>query len=291
MNSFNPDNYIKKIFKTISKYNLVQNGDKIFVGLSGGKDSGSACYLLSKYIKEKNINSEIVAFYIKLGNFIPEEVVNTIKTQAEISNVSLKIYDIKDYGISYEKIARLSRPICSSCGTIKRYLMNKIPREEGATKLCTGHHGDDFIVFFMKNILGKNIEWISKFTPLLLGEGKQLSRIRPLFFSNGEENRKFCAYINLPYIQEDICPHSLLKQKIDKRREKWYKIIEEISNWQPNFREYFLEGIIEIAKVLSSNKERLRECKLCGEPTNTEICAFCRLLEIQKKLEIYNNQP
>ncbi|MCM8786177.1 MAG: adenine nucleotide alpha hydrolase family protein, partial [Candidatus Omnitrophica bacterium] len=161
--------YKKKVFKTIEKYKLIEKDDKIFVGLSGGKDSGSACYLISEYARQNKINCEFVGFYIKLGDFIPEKVIGVIKKQAEMCRIELKIYNVNDFGIDYEKIAKLNRPICSSCGTIKRYLMNKISREEGATKLCTGHHGDDFIVFFMKNIIGKNIEWISKFTPYLKG--------------------------------------------------------------------------------------------------------------------------
>ncbi|MFN4227949.1 MAG: ATP-binding protein [Candidatus Ratteibacteria bacterium] len=277
--------YRKKVFKTIRKYKLIEDGDKIFVGLSGGKDSGSACYLISDYIRQNKIDCEIVGFYIKLGDFIPEKAIEVIKKQAEICRIELKIYNIIDFGINYEKIAKLNRPICSSCGTIKRYLMNKIPREEKATKLCTGHHGDDFIVFFMKNIIGKNIEWISKFTPYLKGEGKQLSRIRPLFFVGGEENKNFCDEIGFPYIDEDICPHKFLKQKIDKRREKWYQTIREISKWQPNFREYFLEGIIEIAKNISLNISQPNQCEVCGEPTNKKICSYCRLLNLQLSIK------
>ncbi|HOK57257.1 MAG TPA: ATP-binding protein [bacterium] len=281
MNQFNIETYRKKVFKTISKYKLVEKGDKIFIGLSGGKDSGSACYLISEYVKKNKIDCQITAFYIKLGDFIPEEIIETIKKQAEICGIELKIYNILDFGIDYSKIVKLNRPICSSCGTIKRYLMNKIPREEGANKLCTGHHGDDFIVFFMKNIIGKNIDWISKFTPFLKGNGKQLSRIRPLFFVGGKDNKNFCEEMKFPYINEDICPHKFLKQKMDKRREKWYSTIDEISKWQPNFKEYFLEGVIEIAKRLNMEMTEVLICEICGEPTNKNICAFCRLLKLQ----------
>lgn len=280
---FNIETYKRKVFKTISRYKLVEGKDKIFIGLSGGKDSGSAAHLLSEYLKENKINAELIGFYIKLGDFIPEKVIDIISKQAEICEIELKIYDIKEFGIDYEKIAKLPRPICSSCGTIKRYLMNKIPREEKATKLCTGHHGDDFIVFFIKNLIGGNIFWISKFSPLLLGENKQLTRIRPLFFVGGDENRKYCDEIGFPYIDEDICPHTFLKQKIDIRREKWYQTVREISEWQPNFRENFLKGVLLIAKEISKTSIKPYECEICGEPTNTKICAFCRLMELQNK--------
>lgn len=283
MKNFSIDTYRKKVFTTIKKFKLVENGDKVFIGLSGGKDSGAACFLLSEYVKEKKIKCDLVAFYIKLGDFIPENVINVVKKQAEICDTEFKIFDIKDAGIDYKILSRLSRPMCSSCGVIKRYLMNKIPRENEASKFCTGHHGDDFIVFFMKNMIGNNIDWIGKFTPLLPGRGKQISRIRPLFFVDGKSNKKFCETINFPYIDEDICPHSLLKQKSDKRRNRWYETIEEIEKWQPDFKGHFLKGIISLAEKINNKDEELGECEICGEPTSKRICAFCRILKLQGK--------
>ncbi len=122
MRSFNLQRYKNKVFHTISRYKLVEKGDRIFAGLSGGKDSGSALSLICEYAKEKKIDCEIVAFYIKLGNFIPNRAIDVISKQAEICQVPLEVYNIVDFGIDYRKIAALERPICSSCGVIKRYL-------------------------------------------------------------------------------------------------------------------------------------------------------------------------
>jgi len=284
MEKFEIEIYRKKVFRTISKFKLIEKGDRIFIGLSGGKDSGAACYLISEYVRKRKVQCEIIAFFIKLGDFIPEQVVETVRKQAEFCGVPFKLYNVKDFGIDFKKLSQLPRPICSSCGIIKRYLMNKIPREENANKLCTGHHGDDFIVFFMKNIIGNNIDWISKFTPLLQGRGKHISRIRPLFFVGGEENRKFCEEIKFPYIEEDICPYIFLKQKIDMRRKKWYETIEEIGKWQPNFREYMMKGILSLAERLNVMSDIPGECEICGEPTDGEICAFCKIvMQMEKK--------
>jgi len=260
MRNFSIKIYKRKIFRTISKFKLIEDGDKIFIGLSGGKDSGAACYLISEYVREKKINCELISFFIKLGDFVTDELINILEKQAEICKIPFKIYEVKNYGIDFKKLQKHPRPICSSCGIIKRYLMNKIPREEGANKLCTGHHGDDFIIFFMKNILGNNIDWIEKFTPLLPGREKQLSRVRPLFFVGIS-----------------------IKQKIDKRRKKWYETIENIEKWQPNFKEYFLKGIIALAEKIKTEEEKIKECKICGEPTSENICAFCRILKFQEK--------
>lgn len=270
----------KKVFRTISKYKLIENKDKIFVALSGGKDSATVCFLLSKYVKENKIDCEINAFHLILGDFIPKTVLNIVKKQASICKVKLKVYNVKNFGIDFEKLTNLERPICSFCGMVKRYLMNKIPREEGATKLCTGHNADDFLVFFFKNMLSKNIFWISKFLPKLEGRNKQLTRIRPLFFVSQEETKDFCKKEGIPFVEEDVCPYVILKQKMDRKREKWYKLIKEISSWQPNFRENFLQSVISVAGILQNNLSfDLKECEICKEPTSMRICSFCRLKE------------
>ncbi len=279
MKGFDLNVYSNKILRTIKKYKLVENGDKIFIGLSGGKDSASAGYFISKYVRENKINCELVAFHIVSGDFIPKKVKEVVRQQAEIFGIPFKSIELKELGIDMEEISKLPRPICSSCGTIKRYLMNKIPREMGGNKLCTGHHADDFIVFFFKNILGGNISWIAKFTPLLPGRNKSIARIRPLFFVGGEDNKNFCDTVKIPYIEEDVCPYVFLKQKMDRRREKWYETIKSISEWQPNFREYMMNGILNLASQLYSTLSEPRECKICGEPTDGEICAFCKIVK------------
>ncbi|MCD6367561.1 MAG: adenine nucleotide alpha hydrolase family protein [Candidatus Aenigmarchaeota archaeon] len=271
--------YKKKVFRTIKKYKLIVPGDKIYVALSGGKDSAAACYVLSRYVKEKEIDCDLVAFHITLGDFIPKEVREIVKKQATLCEVPLKIFSVSDFGIDMKKVSRLKRPICSNCGLIKRYLMNKIPKDKGANKLCTGHNADDFIVFFFKNLLGNHPEWTAKFLPLLPGSDGMLSRIRPLFFVGGEEDREFCESLGIPYLKEMPCPYLSIKRKMDKNRDKWFEIVENISRINPNFREQMMLGIMNVAEKFSSNLSVPNKCKICGEPTSGEICSFCKLKE------------
>ena len=269
------ERYEGKVFRVIEKFKLLREGDKVFIALSGGKDSGAAGYMLVKYVREKGIGCELTAFHMNLGLPSSKEVEEVVKEQAKKLNIPLVTCNVADYGVDMAKIAQLPRPICSSCGVIKRYLMNKIPREMGATKVATGHHADDFIVFFFKDILGGNFSWIAKFTPLLPGRGKSIARIRPLFWVGGRENKKFCDSIGLPYL-EDACPYAHLK------RGKWYEIVEYMASKQPDFRRRMMIGITKLAELLPEETQTLRECEKCGEPTSTKVCAFCRLVQAQK---------
>ena len=273
---------LEEISRTIKKYKLAKENDKIYVGLSGGKDSAVAAYSLSRYVK--NINAEVKGFFIKFADF-QKNIERVIKKQAEMFDIDLKIYDLRKEIDLFEIDKRSGRPVCSACGTIRRQLMNKLPREEGATKVATGHHGDDFIVFFLKNISGGNFFYSSKFTPLLKSNHKKvLTKIRPLFFSSEEETEKICKNLAIPLHQEDICPFISVKKKLDKNREKLYKIPKQMEKMK-GFKKQFLNGIIRLSKKLDEEKE-LKICRICGEPTNQEICGVCNL---KRKMEEKNN--
>jgi len=276
--------YEGKVFRTIKKYKLLRKGDHIFIALSGGKDSGAAGYMLVKYVREKRIDCNLTAFHINFGLPFSKRVEEIVREQARILEIPILVSNVSDYGVEMARVAKLKRPICSSCGLIKRYLMNRIPREMGATKLCTGHHADDFLIFFFKNMLGENYSWIAKFTPLLPQNGKSLARIRPLFCVGGQDNKKLCDELEFPYIEEDVCPHVFLKCGLDSKRDKWYEVIENIASWQRDFKERMMISISKLAKELSTKLDEPGECCKCGEPTNTEICAFCRLVEAQKNI-------
>jgi len=280
----NQNNYLRKVFKTIEKYKLVEDNDKIFVALSGGKDSLAALLALKKFKEEKKLGFELLGFHINLGTTGSEKVQEIIEKQCELVGVNLIVFDLNKEGINLSEIAkRKRRPVCSVCGVIKRYLMNKIPREFGATKIATGHHGDDMLVFFIKNILGMNFSWISKFRPKVESENpKLLTKIRPLFFVGRRDNEEFVRSFGLPYVQESLCLYFKEKQKLYGKTNFWYDVFDKLESDIPGIKERLLNSIIKMSSYFES-EEQLNFCKICGEPTNTEICAFCRLTEKIKK--------
>ncbi|HIQ50111.1 MAG TPA: adenine nucleotide alpha hydrolase family protein [Nanoarchaeota archaeon] len=264
-----------RIFKTIKKHKLVENRDKIFVALSGGKDSATVLFALKEYIEKNNINCELKGMHINFCLNISEKIQKIVEKQAKLAEIELEIIYLKDLGIEFQNIIKkTARSPCSICGVIKRYLMNKIPREKGANKIATGHNMDDFIVFFFKNFLNKNFEWISKFKPKIESEHKKLiTKIRPLFYVGNKECELFCKELGIEYTPPGICPYTPFKSK------KWYEIIYNIEKLHKEFRYQMAKSIASSTRFfenLYSEKEIL-ECKLCGEPTEQEICGFCKL--------------
>jgi tRNA(Ile)-lysidine synthase TilS/MesJ len=235
--------YLNKIFRTIEKYRLVEKGDKIFVALSGGKDSTTVLFALKKFKEERNPDFEIRGFHINLGTIGSEKIQEVVEKQCELAGVKLIVFDLKKEGIDLGEIAKKNRrPVCSVCGVIKRYLMNKIPRELEATKIATGHHGDDILVFFIKNILGMNYSWIGKFRPKVESNNpKLLTKIRPLFFVGRKENEEFVKNLGVPYVQESLCIYFKEKLKLYEKTNKWYDILDKLELEVPSLKERLFE--------------------------------------------------
>ncbi len=257
---------------------IVNENDKVFVAVSGGKDSAAALYVLNELRKEKNF--ELKAIHIELG-FI--KVTDIVKELTKMLNVELHIVDLKDYGIDIPKASKLLKVSpCSICGTVRRYLLNKVPRKLGATKVATGHHADDIIMFFIKDLAIGGLNWLSKLEPITYStHPKILTRIRPLFEVTVEETKAIADELNLPYTSAP-CPLA--------KKAEWFKVYFKDFASKIGKKNYAfkIQIVRNISKILNSiqtkvEKEEFKECKICGEPTNLEICRFCK---IREKLKI-----
>jgi tRNA(Ile)-lysidine synthase TilS/MesJ len=284
---FNEGKYKEKVFRTIEKYRLIKNNDKIAVALSGGKDSSALLFLLKEYV-ENYVKADIFAFHINLNFSFSQKVEDVVKEICKIAKVDLIVENIEKYKIDIIKISKIKkRPVCSVCGLIKRYLINKIPKENKATKVATGHHMYDFLIFYFRNILTRNFEWNFKILPKLKAyTDKFVTKIRPLIFVKPEENKYFCEKNKIPFLT--ICPYSISSDYIGCYADKLsLNIYEMIRNEKIDW-ENFLKSIITFNKkyfsgYLKELEERIGKCEICNEPSNQKICGFCKLVLISNK--------
>jgi len=259
------------VFKVIEKHGLVVEGDKIFVALSGGKDSAASLYCLKKYVDEKGFDAEITGLHVRV--YEKSNAFEVIKSQCDLLEIDLVTVDaFKELDVK-KAAARSHRPVCSVCGIVKRYFMNKAALEHGASKLATGHNADDFIAFFFKNFLNQEYEWISKFKPVVKGSGNLITRIRPLFFITGEEALSIVRKSGLPVLEGYQCP--ALEGKVPT--DKWKETVKLIESRHRGFKKAMIKSIYKTSSYYPESKETLKSCVKCGMPTNTEVCAFCRL--------------
>ncbi|MCD6380747.1 MAG: TIGR00269 family protein [Candidatus Odinarchaeota archaeon] len=266
-----------RVKKTIEKYKLINEGDMVVAAVSGGKDSMALLHTLRKII-----DNEIVAFHIDLGiGEYSKESRKIVEENCKKLNVELKVCDLKkEYGFSIGELSWFRKKICSTCGTVKRYLTNKFAYEVGADVIATGHNLDDEIAFLMNNFSNGNYSQMYKMGPKSesIPEYKLVGRVKPLYEITDKESLLYCISSRIKFIDRE-CPYATRTTVMD-----WKLALSDMENKHPGIKLRILRNFLRemkpiISKHYSSLKEgELKRCEVCGMPTSRSLCTFCALL-------------
>lgn len=274
--------FIKKVEKTIRAYKMLQKGDIVLVGVSGGKDSVSLLHVLWR-LKEK-FDCEVIPLHISLGIGKYSEVSKRIceelcsRVGAKLVIVDLK----KEYGVTLPELIKISkRPPCSICGIVKRHIISFYAVKLKATKIATGHNLIDEAIFLLGALTRSDMISLAKRSPLIPPLGNLPSKIKPLYRVYEYETLAYVKIHRLPYVEER-CPYSVGATSIKIRSiiellEATYPgyTLNLVKSWYKNIQPILWEKIF----VESS----IKKCKICGMPSQGEICSFCKLLLMKEK--------
>ena len=190
------------IRKADQKYNLIEKGDKIAIGISGGKDSLTLLYCLHLYQKFSRASFQIVPIILDLGfdNFNPQKIMDyclSLGYKLDVVNAK-EVYKI----LKIQQKDKDHLP-CSICSKMKKASINKRAKELGCNKVAFAHHADDAIeTLFMNEIYGARI---ATFTPKMTLERADITFIRPLCLVREKQIIKFAKEENLPVLKSS-CP-------------------------------------------------------------------------------------
>lgn len=208
----------KDVWDAWQTYSLIENGDKVMVCLSGGKDSYTMLDVLLHYQKESDIKFDIVAVNLdqKQPGY-PEEVLPNYLSDL---GVEFKILQKDTYSIVVEKTLP-GQTMCSLCSRLRRGNLYTIADEIGATKIALGHHRDDIIeTFFMNLFNGARIEAMP--AKYRTDDGRHVV-IRPLAFCKEKEIELFSEGKNFPIIPCTLCgsQENLMRKKVKRMITEW----------------------------------------------------------------------
>lgn len=216
--------------KLIEQYNLIENGDKIAVGVSGGKDSLTLLSALKEYQKYINPNFQIEAIAVDLSNGKMDY--SSIEKYCQTLQVPFHLINSNVFEIIFE-IRKQKNP-CSLCANMRRGLLNTAAKNLGCNKVALGHHADDLVetflmaMFFEGRLYGLQPKsYLSK---------TKLTVIRPMLLIEENEIKK--ASKNMPVIK-NLCPQDHFSQ-----RENAKKILQKLNENYPNSKNKILNAII-----------------------------------------------
>ena len=225
---------IKKMFKQVRDanlaYSLIENGGRVAVGLSGGKDSLSLMYFLCLLLKYTPLEFEIIPIHIDLGW---DSDVSPLHEFCNDLGYPLKIEKTNIGQVVFE-IRKETNP-CSLCANLRRGALNNAAKRLGCNKVALGHHMDDAVNTLFLSMLYENRFGV--FKPLTYLDRVDITVIRPLIYVEEKDIELFIQSAGI-IIVKNLCP----AEGLSKRKEVSV-LLDKIEEEHPGARRSFLRSI------------------------------------------------
>ena len=187
-----------KVRQAVDAYQMIEDGDKIAIGISGGKDSLTLLYALAGMRKFYPKKYDVVAITVDTG--VGNMDFSKVKELCESLNVPYEIIPTQIFPILME---RQEKRMCPLCAKLRKGAFNEAALRLGCNKITYAHHKDDVVeTFLMSQVLEGRVHTFSPVTHL---DGTELDLIRPLVSVSEAEVRGFMRRYQLPVVK-NLCP-------------------------------------------------------------------------------------
>ena len=210
----------------MERYDMIAPGDRVAVGVSGGKDSLALLKGLAELRRFYPAPFEVVALTADPGFFGKEADYSAVQALCDELGVEYIIRRTELYHVIFET-RKESNP-CSLCARMRRGILHDMTKAAGCDKLALGHHMDDAAETFMMNLLSGGT--IGSFRPVTYLSRKDLTMIRPMIFATEKEVASAARRENLPVVKSP-CPMDKTSE-----RQKVKELIAALEKDYPNLQ-------------------------------------------------------
>jgi tRNA 2-thiocytidine biosynthesis protein TtcA len=228
----------KKTTRAIVDYQLIDDGDRIMVGLSGGKDSWALLQVLDVLRQRAPLRFSLIAVNVDSGYkaYKHDLIARTCEARGweyriEHTGIGEVIEDILDVG----------QTPCSLCARLRRGVLYRIAREVGATKIALGHHADDFIETLLLNLFFAGA--LKAMPAKLVSDNGAHVVIRPLVYVGEDEARAYTKESELPIIG-CCCPAC---GDLGLQRQRTKRLLMELEREHPGVKGSMLTALANVA--------------------------------------------
>jgi tRNA 2-thiocytidine biosynthesis protein TtcA len=266
----------REVGEAITDFNMIEDGDKVMVCMSGGKDSYSMLDILMNLQKRAPINFEIVAVNLdqKQPGF-PEHVLPEYLTKV---GVPFRIEEQDTYSV-VKKVVPEGKTTCSLCSRLRRGILYRVATELGCTKIALGHHRDDILqTMFMNMFFGSTLKGMP---PKLVTDNGEHVVIRPMAYCREKDLAVYAEHRDFPIIPCNLCgsQEGLQRQQMREMINEWDRkfpgrvdnMFTALSNIIPSHmmdrKLYPFETIKATGKPMKGGDIAFDEDEGCGEPS------------------------